>query len=206
MRTSLVCLILFCATIASAAGGFVVSPADAAKRRGQLVTLTGTISKVQSSADAIVLVVGDDPAVPVRIAADSQHRFRKDLAEMAKHRVAATGFLTLADRPLELVVDFPNQLVIDPPLPRAVTLAERVAELEDEVDRLQAFAPAPLGQFGNTAHPAPIRRYMSQIDVQLTRGFPERVEHLPDGRAIYHYYDEDFFFDRSGQLDRRLPN
>ena len=201
MRSSLVVLGLVAAGAAFGAAGARVTPKDVARHRAQLVTLVGDVTDVGVGASDVMLRVG---SIAVRVPDAARPRFRRDPKELLHRAVEVTGFVSPPGRPLAVVVERPEDLVVVPrPLADAGDLAARVRALETEVARLRATTPRE-GEsgivYGPTSPPsAPLPRYVTQATVLAERGLPTRVEWSND-RRVLHYGRQEWIFDAEGQL------
>ena len=201
MRSSLVVLGLVAAGAAFGSAGPRVTPKDVARHRAQLVTLAGDVTEVGDGASDVMLRVGD---VAVRVPDAARPRFRRDPKELLHRTVEVTGFVSPPGRPLAVVVERPEDLVVVPrPLAEAGGLAARVRALENEVARLRATTPGG-GEtgivYGPTSPPIrPLPRYATQATVLAEHGVPTRVE-WSNERRVLHYGRESWTFDAQGEL------
>lgn len=201
MRSSLFVLGLVAAGAAFGAAGPRIAPKEAQRHRAQLVTLVGEVSDVGGGDTDVVLRVG---GVPVRVPDRVRARFHRDPKDLLHRAVEVTGFVSAPGRPLAIVLERPEELVVVPrPLGETRGLAARVHALEAEVDRLRAVTPRE-GESGVVYGPvppprAPLPRYVTQATVLAERGVPTRVDWRNDHRVLY-YGREAWLFDEQGQL------
>ena len=200
-RATLLSILL--AGAALAAAGPRIAPKDAGRHRAQLVTLVGVVDSVQSNDDGVVLHVGD---VSVLVPQSVRGCFKPDPMELHQKAVEVTGFLTPPGRPLAIVVQRPEDLRRDTqhPADEKAQLRARVAELEDEVDRLRGTYPAEIVEGGITVGPVarplrPLPPYATQGTVLAERGVPTRVNWSYGKRELW-YGRERWTFDELGQL------
>jgi hypothetical protein len=206
MRTSPVVLaLILSASLAAATAGTPITPNEAARHRGELVTFRGQVSDVQASGDTVTLTVGSEPGLAVTIPQAARPSFRTDPTQLRDHLVQITGFVSPPGQPLGLALESPTQLAIDPPAPvdYTPTIAERVHLLEAQISRLQAGTPLPAAYgadaLGHVRHDAPIMPFATQMAVRAIRGIPTHIESTSQGRILY-YGTEHYIFDRGGQL------
>ena len=201
MRSSLLVLGLVAAGAAFGSAGPRVMPKDVARHRAQLVTLVGDVTEIGGGASDVMLRIG---GIAVRVPDAARPRFRRDPTELLHRAVEVTGFVSPPGRPLAVVVEQPEDLVVAPrPLAEAGGLTARVRALETEVARLRATTPGG-GEtgivYGPTSPPRqPLPRYVTQATVLAERGVPTRVE-WSNERRVLHYGREAWTFDAQGQL------
>jgi len=192
---------------ALAAGGPVLSPQEAARHRGELVTIAGQVTEVNERADGIEIRVGRDPGVAVMVPAAGRGRLGQDVNALVGRAVEVTGFVSPPGEPLALRMERPENFVIAAGRHAAPSdeekLRSRIRELEDEVARLRAQLPQgslSAVTYGPNSPPhAPLPLYASQATVLAERGVPDRVEWGPRGRTLY-YGRQEWIFDAQGQL------
>ena len=200
MRTPVLLSILLATAVAAAAGPRV-SPEAALGHRGEMVTLVGRVTGVESRADGMVLVVGNDPRVAVAVPESLRASLSSNVTEFIGRRIEVSGVLT-ARGPLELTLDRPEQLVAQPPAAELHALQDRVHGLEQELARLRGrmVTDAQTGiVYGPVPRIEPIPQYTVQSAVLAERGLPTRVDWGPRGRVLY-YGRERWSFDAQGQL------
>src|SRR5258706_1754741 len=123
MRSSLVVLGLIAAGAAFGAAGPRVSPKDVAHHRAQLITLVGEVTDAGGGDSDVMLRVG---GVAVRIPDAARPRFRRDPNELLDRTVEVTGFVSPPGRPLAVVLERPEELVVvASPLAKTSGLAAR---------------------------------------------------------------------------------
>ncbi len=205
MRSSLL-LLGALASGALAAGAPVLSPQDAERHRGELITIAGEVTEVRERADGIEIRVGRDPGVAVMVPTAVRGRLGRDVDALAGRVVEVTGFVSPPGQPLALRVERPEGVAIATGR-RATSdeekLRSRIRELETEVARLRAQVPQgglSAVTYGPSAPPhAPLPPYATQAAVLAERGVPDRVEWGPRGRTLY-YGRQEWLFDAQGQL------
>jgi hypothetical protein len=200
MRSSLVVLGLVAAGAAFGAAGPRITPKDVARHRAQLVTLVGEVTEIGGDGSDVLLRVG---GVAVRVPDAARPHFRRDPKELLDRTVEITGFVSPPGRPLAVVLERPEELVVKRSRADASGLAARIRALEEEVARLRASAPQE-GEtgvvYGPTSPPIlPLPRHATQTTVLAERGVPTRVEWSNQRRVLW-YGREAWSFDEEGQL------
>ena len=184
-----------------------IAPPEAARHRGERVTLSGTVSAVETRPDGALVMIGSAPAIPVRVPESARARLGHELSDLRGREIELTGTLSGPAQPLELVLERPEQLA-DAGSGSAEdmrTLRERVRDLEDQVARLRAAVPVG-GKTGIVYGPTTntkvdIPPYATQATVLAERGIPSRTGWGPQGHVLY-YGRERWIFDENGQLLR----
>ena len=202
MRCATLLSILLAGT-ALAAAGPRITPKEAERHRAQLVTLVGVVASVQSSDDGVVLRVG---SVSVLVPQSVRGRFKPDPMELHQKAVEVTGFLTPPGRALAIVVQRPEDLRRDTSslVNERAVLRERLAKVEDELNRLHGMYPAEVVEGGITLGPVarplkPLPPHPTQGTVLAERGVPTRVNWSYGKRELM-YGRERWTFDELGQL------
>jgi len=196
-------LSILLAGAALAAAGPRITPKEAERHRAQLVTLVGVVASVQSSDDGVVLRVG---SVSVLVPQSVRGRFKPDPMELHQKAVEVTGFLTPPGRALAIVVQRPEDLRRDTSslVNERAVLRERLAKVEDELNRLHGMYPAEVVEGGITLGPVarplkPLPPHPTQGTVLAERGVPTRVNWSYGKRELM-YGRERWTFDELGQL------
>jgi hypothetical protein len=187
---------------AALAAGPRIAPEDAAEHRGKEVTLVGPVSDVRATQEGTVLMVGTEPRVSVIVPTAAQPRLRHDPNDLVGRDVEVSGLVSAEGGPPSIIVDRPEQLLVDPPPDNVRALEARVRALEGEVARLRGRLPADAATgvvYGPTAPTGYVPPYSTQATVLAERGLPSRVEWGPRGRILY-YGRERWMFDAEGQL------
>jgi hypothetical protein len=209
MRASLpLAFLLATVSAAGASPGPRISPGDAGRYRGQLVTLVGRVSAVERHAHYVAVRVGTGPGVPVLVVGSAEPRFGRGLGDLRGRPVEVTGFVSPVGTPLALDLDDPGALVVDPAPAELRALREHVSAVQTEVERLEGRLPPArlqLVTYGPSRRPDPIPLYASLSVVLGRRGTPDQFEWTASG-PVLHYGFERWTFDDHGQLvDVRRP-
>lgn len=205
MRSALLLTIL-ATTVGGAAASPRVAAPDVANHRGERVTLVDIVSAVEVRPDGTILTFGSDDQISVRVPDAARARLRGDLQALRGRTVELTGTVTAPGKPLELVIERPEQLASQLPtsgVDELQFLRERVRTLEQQLARLRARVPND-GQTGVLYGPTPraltpLPEYAAETTVLAERGVPTRIEWGPKGRVLY-YGRERWTFDDKGQL------
>jgi hypothetical protein len=72
------------------AAGPRIGPQEAARHRGERVTLVGPVSQIESRPDGTVLMIGSESPVPVRVAPDVRTRLGGDLGSLRGRELQLT--------------------------------------------------------------------------------------------------------------------
>ena len=201
---SVLAILLLAGTALGGAGPRII-PGEAGIHRAQLVTVVGPVTEVQDRAEGMILRLGAEPSLPVLVPSAARARFRQDLTALHRRRVEVTGFITPHGRPLALVLERPELLVVTEgaaPKPERELLA-RLRAVELELARVRSALPSG-GLSGITYGPVarplePLPPYPLQPDVLAYLGVPTRVEWGLRERVLV-YGDERWTFDVNGQL------